>query len=131
MEQIQHRDLNVKHTMKPKAYLRYGDDFIVIETSKEKLLDIRQVIIHFINKNLHLFTHQKNDIIIKATQGLRFLGAYIFPNGRKLNKRNWQRVKMRLNRTNVASYSGLVRKHSNHKKIRQFNWHILDTLKDV
>lgn len=124
-------DRFVKHTIKPQAYLRYGDDFIVVETSRQKLSHMREGIAHFIKDKLHLDLHSKNDIIIKTKHGLRFLGVDIFPKDRRLNKRNWQRAKSRLNISNSPSYSGLVGKHSNDKKIKQLNWQILDILEII
>lgn len=70
----------------------------------------------------------KNDIMIKARQGLKFLGVEIFPRGRRLNKRNLQRVKTRLNLNNISSYNGLVKKHNKQKNIKEFNWLVLETL---
>jgi hypothetical protein len=56
------------------------------------------------------------------------LGVWIFPNGRKLNRRNWYRAKDKLNRQNISSYSGLVKQHSKEKRIKEFNWIVLEKL---
>lgn len=121
-------DRLVKHYIKPKAYLRYGDDFIVIENDLAKLKADKEKIDKFLNSELRLEINPKNGIIIKARQGLKFLGVEIFPRGRRLNKRNLKRTRERLDLSNVSSYSGLIKKHCNSKKIKRFNWEILEKI---
>lgn len=108
--------------------MRYGDDFILIEGNKEDLLKMRRETINFIKNKLSLSLHLKNDIIVKAKQGLRFLGVEFFSKGRRLNKRNWSRANNRLSADNVASYSGLVRKHGSQKRIKEWQWIFLEKL---
>lgn len=124
-------DRFAKHAIKPMAYLRYGDDFIIIFKNFQQLLNFRKKIINFIRKELLLEINAKNDIIVKARWGLKFLGVEIFPTGRRLNKRNWRRVKARINLINASSYSGLVKQHSKHKKIKELNWIILEKLNEI
>jgi len=104
--------------------------FIIISENLNLLKQNRDKIIEFIKSELRLEINAKNDIIIKARWGLKFLGVMIFPEGRKLNKRNWQRAKDRLNRKNIPSYHGLVKQHSKEKRIKEFNWTILQKLSD-
>jgi len=114
-------DRFVKHQLKPQAYLRYGDDFIIINDTKVKVNQVRLEAIKFLFENLKMQTHQKSDIIVACRQGLKFLGTEIFSNGRRLKKRNWHRAISRLNHHNLGSYWGLIKQH-NFKKIKQFNW---------
>lgn len=116
----------IKHELKIKNYLRYGDDFIIIADNPDRLKIIRSISIKFLSDKLQLEINKKNDIIIKVGWGLKFLGTVIFPKGRKLNKRNSIRIKEKLNLNNISSYSGLVKKHSQARKIKEFNWIILD-----
>jgi RNA-directed DNA polymerase len=114
-------DRFVKHMIKPQAYLRYGDDFIIITKNLNELKRIRNKAIEFINKKLQLEINAKNDIIIKVKWGLKFLGVWIYPGGRKLNKRNKKRIRTRLEHKNIPSYSGLVKKHGRKKFIKELN----------
>lgn len=82
------------------------------------------------NLRLRLEINLKNDIIIKARWGLKFLGVEIFPSGRRLNKRNWDKAKTKLRLQNISSYGGLVKQHSKIKKVKEFNWIILEKLND-
>lgn len=78
----------------------------------------------FLGKKMNLYINPKNNIIIKPKQGLHFIGVDIFPFGRRLNKRNWKKIINNLETKNFSSYLGLVKKHSNRKKIRETNWRI-------
>jgi len=119
-------DRFVKHNLKIKRYLRYGDDFIILADNLEELKKIRNIAINFLNINLHFEINEKNDIIIKARQGIKFLGVEIFFKGRRLNNRNSLRIKENLDFKNISSYSGLVKKYGNIKRRKEFNWIILD-----
>ena len=112
----------VKHEVKPLAYLRYGDDFIILRNFKDELVIDKNRITDFLKTNLRLDIHTRNNKIFKARHGLKFLGCVIYPKGRKLNKRVWDAVSRKLNIKNLPSYHGLVRSHSNPKKIKQLDW---------
>ena len=118
-------DRFVVHTLKPKHYLRYGDDFLVFHANKDVLKSFREKIIAHLKDELDLVINPKHDIIVQAKEGLYFLGVEIYPSGRRLCKRNWLRVKNRLNLRNVGSYSGLVLRHENEKKIKEFHWRVI------
>jgi len=121
-------DRFVKCQLKPKAYLRYGDDFILIAHDAEKLEFYRTKIIKFLEEVLKLQMNTKNDRIIKASRGLKFLGATIFPSCRMLSGRNFRRIKKNLNTRNISSYNGLIRKNGNEKQKEQFDWMVLRCL---
>ncbi len=115
-------DRFVKHIQKPKAYLRYGDDFVLFEMEKEKLENMRTEIIAFVSEHLKLPLHPKNDLIFKAKHGLKFLGTELWSSGRRLTKRNKTRIASRLSLRNVASYSGVISKHGGRKMLKWFHW---------
>lgn len=117
-------DRFIVHSLKPKAYLRYGDDFLIFETDRGSLKKIKKQAMSFLGKKMNLYINPKNNIIIKPKQGLHFIGVDIFPFGRRLNKRNWKKIINNLETKNFSSYLGLVKKHSNRKKIRETNWRI-------
>lgn len=120
-------DRYIVHCKKPAAYLRYGDDFIIFGKDLDKLQKAREDVTNYIQENLKLNINKKNDILIKAHQGLKFLGVQIFPNGRKLMKRNLLRISRKLNLMNVPSYYGLIKQH-NPKKIKEFSWKVLEII---
>ncbi len=121
-------DRFVKYQVKPKAYLRYGDDFLLVEPDLEKLNFFRTSTVKFLENDLKLRMNAKNDRILKAKDGLRFLGVVFWPNGRILNKRSLGRANNRLKSNNISSYSGLIKEHTGHKHIKRFNWVIYEKL---
>lgn len=121
-------DRFVKHTMKIKAYLRYGDDFIVGDNDLGKLKLFRERTIEFLNNELKLQVNLKSDRIVKTGQGLKFLGMALWPSGRTLSRRNIVRTRERLKPENIPSYSGLIKKHGNLKQIKLFDWLVYEKL---
>jgi len=124
-------DRFVQHAIKPLAYLRYGDDFIVMSDSFSRIHQIKEESAEFLKERLGLEINVKSDIMVKARWGLKFLGVEIFPKGVRLSKRNWRRAKSRLNLANVPSYSGLARRYSKGKRIKEFGWIVLEKLNAV
>lgn len=121
-------DRFVKHQLKPHTYVRYGDDFIVIQPNLEKLKLFRIQTTNFLNNDLKLQVNPKSDKIIKTRQGLKLLGIKCWSSGRTLNNRNLSRIKQKLASNNVSSYSGLIKKHGNKKQIKHFNWLVHEKL---
>jgi len=121
-------DRFVKHELKVKQYLRYGDDFILVHKDLEELKLFREKTVCFLKETLKLDINPKNDKIFKAGHGLKFLGVRIRPDGRILNRRNCKRVKKRLNRRNAGSYYGLIKKHAPSEFNHEFDWWILNAI---
>ena len=119
-------DRFVKHTLKVKNYLRYGDDFILVHHDLQRLTEMQALVTHFLADHLRLEINPKHDRIIKVQQGLRFLGVVIYPKGRKLMKRNESRIDQRLGLKNASSYFGLVKKYGNKKMMKRLMWKISD-----
>ncbi len=115
-------DRFVKHELRAKAYLRYGDDFIIVENDIDKLKFFRTQTTDFLKNILKLTVNSKSDKILKTAQGLHFLGIKFWPSGRNLNKRSLSRTKERLNYNNVSSYSGLIKQHYNKKNRKYYDW---------
>jgi hypothetical protein len=112
----------VKHELQAKAYLRYGDDFIIVENDFEKLKLFRIKTTDFLKNELNLTVNPKSDKILKPAHGLKFLGIRFWPSGRTLNKRSLKRATERLNCSNISSYSGLIKQHCSKKFQKHFDW---------
>lgn len=123
-------DRFVKHEMKCKAYLRYGDDFIIFHRDKKILLQIKDKTSDFIENTLNLKIHLKNNLIIKAEHGLKFLGVVMYPKGRELTKRNQTRIHSRVNFCNSGSYWGVMSQHTSPDKLKSFQWDLVAILLD-
>ena len=113
------------HEMKPAAYLRYGDDWLCFVPSKLIAQNIR---LDSLNKlsDLGLQINTKVDSITPVWKGIPYLGVNIWPKGHYLKKKVRERVKLRLNPTNTASYRSLVFAHDKLKKLNEFDWNLID-----
>lgn len=123
-------DRFIKHTLRVKAYLRYGDDFILFEKNRVILESFRIRVISFLTMQLCAQINPKNDVIVKAKQGLKFLGVEAWPSGIRLKERSQKRIIVRLSLSNIASYFGMLRQYEPKRKLREFEWQVgeLETL---
>jgi len=81
-------DQFIKHTLRAKYYIRYVDDFVILDSSKEVLEKYRQKIDCFLNKKLLLELHPDKSKIIKLHSGILFLGFRIFYYHKLIRKKN-------------------------------------------
>lgn len=117
-------DRFVVHTLRPDAYLRYGDDFIIVVPDRGKAEALRLRIIAFLRASLSLDINPKHDEVRKIRHGLHFLGVEIYPDGRRLDRRNRSRVFARASRGNAASYASLLLNHEKPSKLKLLYWHL-------
>jgi len=64
-------DRFVKNNLKIKYYLRYGDDFIVLDSDLENLQNLRYTISNFCQKGL-IIKIKRNDTLLKYQEGWNF-----------------------------------------------------------
>ena len=114
-----------------KCYLRYGDDTLVMAPSLEEITYLRTSIVAFLSSHLRLEINPRHDRIIQAWEGVRFLGAYVYPNHRQLNRRNWRRSQNRLSLLNYSSYRGLVQVYERVQRRREYAWHTYGAIKSI
>jgi len=101
----------VKKRLKARFYVRYNDDFILINNDKYKLefclKEIRKFLANFL-----LETPENKTSIRKLKWGVDFLGFTILPNCILLRDETKQKVFERMNENNFQSYFALL-KHCN------------------
>jgi len=85
----------VKETLLCKAYLRYVDDFLCFHQSKELLHEIRHRMTEYL-QTLRLKLHPKKSRVFPVKSGIPFLGFRVYPNHRRLCKRNSMAFRRRL-----------------------------------
>ena len=89
-------DYFVKHRLKAKYYLRYVDDFVLLGSSKEKLLSWGGGIASFLFKELKLELHPQKSKVIFLSKGVDFVGFRNFYYFRLLRKRNVRNIKRKI-----------------------------------
>lgn len=116
----------VKHTMKVKYYIRYADDFVILDTNKQNLEQMIPNIQNFLTEHLRLALHPNKVSIATVASGVDFLGWIHFPTHRILRTATKRRMLKKCLHPEVSpetrtSYVGLL-KHGN-----AYNLHMLIT----
>ena len=81
-------DYLVKHKLKAKYYIRYVDDFVILNGSKEQLNLWKEEINSFLQNKLRIELHHDKSRIISLSRGIDFVGFRNFYYFRLLRKRN-------------------------------------------
>ena len=110
-------DQFIKHKLIIKYYLRYCDDFIILEKDFNRLSDLISPIQAFLDQNLKINLHPNKIIIRKLKQGIDLCGYVILPHYRILRTKTKKIMLERINQENLPSYLGLL-KHCNSYKLR-------------
>lgn len=113
-------DRFVKHSLRAKYYVRYGDDFVLLSEDRGWLEAALPRIKAFLARDLHLALHPRKVSIGTLAAGVDFLGWVHFTDHRVLRTATKRRMLRRLDspagEANVASYLGLLR-HGNAYKL--------------
>ncbi len=89
-------DQYVKHTLKAEYYIRYVDDFVILDHSRKQLEEHKTKIEHFLNEKLKLQLHPDKSRIISLSHGVEFLGLKLFPHHKTLKKKNVRKFERKL-----------------------------------
>ena len=114
-------DKFVKHKLKIKYYVRYCDDFVVLDENYTKLKILITAVNDFLNRNLKLRLHPNKISIGKYHKGVDFLGYVSFPHFRvlrtKTKNRMLKKAKESRNIETLNSFLGLL-KHCKSCKLK-------------
>lgn len=115
-------DQFVKHILKIKYYIRYADDFVILSTDKDYLVDLLSKIGIFLKEKLKLTLHPNKVSITTFASGIDFLGWVNFPEHRVLRtstkRRMLKHIKQSPTEVMLNSCLGLI-KHGNTLKLRE------------
>ncbi len=93
-------DRFVRHELKPRAYLRYMDDFVLFAETKVTLAPLEARIARFLDRRLGLHLNPRASLLAPVTQGLPFLGFRLYPGVVRLRpatlRRFWRKAHARL-----------------------------------
>jgi len=85
-------DQEIKRKWRVKNYVRYADDFLVLDTDKSKLEQLLPMISDFLTNHLKLSLHPDKVFIQRFTKGVDFLGNVIYPYHQILRAKTKKRV---------------------------------------
>ncbi len=88
-------DQFIKNELLVKGYLRYMDDFILFESSKERLHNLQYEVNCFVKNKLNLQL-KPNPITSPCHQGISFLGFRIYPNTIVLQNKRMKTLKLKI-----------------------------------
>jgi len=117
-------DKFIKYKLWCKYYWRYVDDFVIIDTDKQKLLSIIPVIKNFLNDKLHLTLHPKKIYFQHYSKWVQFLGTFIKPYRTYIRKRTIGKFNNKIDYifsdlqkwlSTINSYLGLCKHHKSFK----------------
>ena len=130
-------DQFIKHQLKIKYYIRYCDDFVILDKDKYHLLELILKIENFLSSNLDLHLHPHKIKIRKSNWGIDFLGYVILPHyivlRTKTKRRILQKIKNlkgRLSRSKISkdhfdratsSYKGMLTHCKGHKILQMID----------
>jgi len=83
-----------------KCYIRYVDDFILLDKTKEKLKYLRNKIDEFLKEKLSLQLNSNKTRIQSLNKGIDFLGYFIKPNYILVRRRVIRKLKSKLFKVN-------------------------------
>ncbi len=90
-------DQFAKHVIKCRYYVRYCDDFLILDESMERLEQIRGQLKEFIEKELLLSLNPKHGHVTPVSNGIDFLGYIIRNDYTLVRRRVVHNLKARLN----------------------------------
>ena len=111
-------DQFIKHNLKAKYYIRYVDDFILLNLEKEKLIEWCNAIENFLIMKLNLKLHPKRRHLQPISNGVDFLGYivrkdYILVRRRVINN---LRTKLRYFKGSAEELRALISSYLGHFK---------------
>ena len=97
-------DQFVKHELRAEFYIRYVDDFVILDSDRSKLEEYKERIQAFLKDKLKLELHQTKSKVLALKNGIPFLGFRNFYYHRLLRKSNMLSMK---NKIRVLSFDEL------------------------
>ena len=105
-------DQFIKHKLKQRYYLRYCDDFIILDEDENRLSKLIAVIADFLKESLKLTLHSDKIIIRKYHQGVDFLGYVALPHYRVLRTKTKRRILKKIGNKYQELKRGLISERS-------------------
>jgi RNA-directed DNA polymerase len=121
-------DRFVRQQLKPQAYIRYGDDFLLFLPSRRQAYLSHGQATGFLHDNLKLALNPKNDVVVAAHDGLKFLGHNITANFMTVDRYTTRNVLRKAAWHNLSSYRALSLTKA---AKNQLDWILLEKYVDI
>lgn len=90
-------DYFVKNVVRAEFYIRYVDDFVILESDKNKLMNYQKIIDGFLKETLKIELHPCKSKIIKLGNKINFLEFRVFYYHKLLKKSNIRKMRRTFN----------------------------------
>lgn len=121
-------DRYVRHELKPLAYLRYGDDFILITPTRRQARHCQQVATELLYRSLGLRINPRSNVVVSTASGLHFLGHAVTAGYAVVDKHTSRSVLSKANLNNLASYQSLPLAR---QVKRELYWRVFDKAGEI
>lgn len=121
-------DRYVRHTLKPLAYVRYGDDVVLWGRRAEDALAFQAQAKQFLAEKLALTVNPKNDVVFRSHSGVHMLGHVITRSYVVVDTHTTRSVLEKSDARSIASYKAL---HLAAMPRKQLDWLLLDELQAI
>lgn len=123
-------DQFLKHQLKVKYYLRFADDFLILDLNRNKLTKYIDLLKHFLANDLKLELHPKKINLRKLSWGVDFCGYLVLPHYRLVRTKTRRRIFQKVLKTQISnqalqSYIGYFAHAESYKiiqEIKNISW---------
>ena len=113
----------VKEALKCRHYIRYVDDFVVLDSAKERLHQVKAEMEGYLSK-LRLKLHRDKCQIFPIKEGTNFLGYQVFPRHRRLPKSSVTRARRRFKRLQRDYSTGKISWYDVNQSVQSWLGHV-------
>jgi len=113
----------VKEVLKCRYYIRYVDDFVVLETHKSRLHEVKVEVGSYLAR-LRLQLHPHKCQVFPVKTGTDFLGYQVFPTHRRLRKSSVSRARRRLRRLQRDYRLGKISQQQVNQSVQSWLGHV-------
>ena len=117
-------DHMIVRNLRPGAYARYVDDFLLFSDSKEHLQEMHRQIREFLYR-FRLTLHPGKSRVHRCRDGFPFLGFRLLPTHARLVRPNVVRFRRRLRRLHADYHAGLIDMETVNQSVRAWIGHAM------
>ena len=104
--------------------MRYGDDFLLFGSSKERTVAHQQQCTTWLSNNLKLSIHERNNHVLAVKDSLHFLGHYVYANGEvHVDRHMMRKMQRKIGYHNVSTYKSM---HITEAERKVLSWRLAD-----